>query len=295
MVAVPVAGVVAGDRQAVLDQPQTRIDIADVDVAQEASAAVDVLVGASQSHPLAFNEVGEVGPRLVVAALPDLGSVDAHEPDILTAREFELGQSPGLDPGTYAVDVDSLRPRPVVDLPSGFSFDTSPEVASFDRLAKPDCTLSALACRRTPDEPSGPGGRLKVGFWNGEQILIHPNLCGRFEDFKHPGPSVDNLATTLTELPGFRATVPAPVSLGGYDGLYVELVTVAPSCPAFWLTSRDTGLADDAVRGHVERLWILDVEGGRIVVEASHEPGATEEQVAELTRIVESVRFTGTE
>ena len=200
-----------------------------------------------------------------------------------------------LDPGTYAVEVDSLRPRPVVDLPSGFSFDTSPEVASFDRLAKPDCTLSALACRRTPDEPSGPGGRLKVGFWNGEQILIHPNLCGRFEDFKAPGPSVDNLATTLADLPGFRATVPAPVSLGGYDGLYVELVTVAPSCPAFWLTSRDTGLADDAVRGHVERLWILDVEGGRIVVEASHEPGATEEQVAELTRIVESVRFTDTE
>ncbi len=62
-----------------------------------------------------------------------------------------------------------------------------------------------------------------------------------------------------------------------------------------WLTGRDTGLADDAVRGHVERLWVLEVEGGRIVVEASHEPGATEKQVAELTRTVESITFENTE
>jgi hypothetical protein len=77
-----------------------------------------------------------------------------------------------------------------------------------------------------------------------------------------------------------------------------RLVIVAPRCELFWTTGtnpKDPYLADDSVRGHVERLWILDVEGGRIVVEASHEPGATEEQVAELTGIVESVRFTDTE
>ena len=167
-------------------------------------------------------------------------------------------------------------------------------MARFTRFGIPDCTLSKLACRWTRDEGK-PGGRLKVGFWNGEQIKVHPELCGRFEDFKRPGPSVDDLATALAGLPGFRASDPAPVSLGGYDGLYVELVTVAPPCPAFWLTGRTTGLADDAVPGHVERLWVLEVEGGRIVVEASHEPGATEEQVAELTRIVESVTFEHTE
>ena len=168
-------------------------------------------------------------------------------------------------------------------------------MARFEGWGEPDCTATALACRVTPDE-GRPGGRLKVGFWNGEQIMVHPELCGRFEDFKRPGPSVDDLATALADLPGFRAADPAPVSLGGYDGLYVELFTVAPSCPLFWLlTNRDTHLADDANPGHVERLWILDVEGVRIVVEASHEPGATEEQIAELTGIVASVRFTDIE
>ena len=205
-----------------------------------------------------------------------------------------------LAPGTYAVDVDGLRPRPVVELSKGFSFDTGPEMATFQAQGKPDCTLSALACRRTRDE-GRPGGRLKVGFWNGEQIMVHPELCGRLTDFKHPGPSVDDLADTLADLPGFRAAGPTPVSLGGYDGLYVELVTVAPSCPLFWITDTTSKenpedyLGDDANPGHVERLWILDVEGGRIVVEASHEPGATEEQIAKLTRIVESITFADTE
>ena len=211
--------------------------------------------------------------------------------DRLTSHKSQGPAAPPVDPGTYVVDVDGLRPRPVVELPEGFRFDTVSEMAAFDRDGIPDCTLSKLACRRTRDEPSGPGGRLKVGFWNGEQIKVHPKLCGRFKDFKRPGPSADDLATTLAGLPGFRAADPTPVSLGGYDGLYVKLVTIAPPCPAFWLTGRDTGLADDTVRGHVERLWVLEIEGGRIVVEASHEPGATDEQVAELTRIVESVTF----
>ena len=149
-----------------------------------------------------------------------------------------------LDPGTYAVDVDGLRPRPVVELPKGFRFHTRPELARFTRFGIPDCTLSNLACRWTRDEGK-PGGRLKVGFWNGEQIKVHPELCGRFEDFRRPGPSVDDLATTLAALPGFRAADPAPVSLGGYDGLYVELVTVAPHVarPSALTSNRPVGSA----------------------------------------------------
>ena len=205
-----------------------------------------------------------------------------------------------LDPGTYAIEVDDLRPLPVLDLPRGYSFQTDPELAALIRFARRDCTISPLACRRTRFEPSGPGGALEIGFWNGEKIMVGPDrLCGGgLAKFKHPGPSVENLATALADLPGFRATAPAPVSLGRYDGLYVELVINAPRCPLFWITgptSKDPYTDNDAVLGHVERLWILDVEGGRIVVEATNQPGATEEQIAELTRIVESVRFSDTE
>jgi len=251
--------------------------------------------------PAVVWELGDE-PRSVEQPKPPVPSISTLQPE--TAREMQdrlksyksqgRPAAPPVDPGTYVIDVDGLRPRPVVELPEGFHFDTVSEMAALTRFGISDCTLGDLACRWTRDEGK-PGGDLKVGFWNGEQIKVHPKLCGKFKDFKSPGPSVDDLASTLAGLPGFRASGPAPVSLGGYDGLYVELVAIAPPCPAFWLTSRATGLADDVVRGHVERLWVLEVEGGRIVIEASHDPGATEEQVAELTRIVESITFENTE
>jgi len=270
-------------------------------------AALAVLASCSNDDSSNRTEPSPTGAGSTTSAAPEpldrpSDSISTLQPE--TAREMrdrlksyksQGPAAPPVDPGTYVVDVDGLRPRPVVEVPEGFRFDTVSEMATFTRFGIPDCTVSNLACRRTRYEPSGPGGRLKVGFWNGEQIKVHPKLCGRFEDFKRPGRSVDDLATTLAGLPGFRAADPTPVSLDGYDGLYVELVTIAPPCPAFWLTSRDIGLADDAVRGHVERLWVLEVEGGRIVVEASHEPGATDDQVAELTRIVESVTFEHTD
>ena len=114
---------------------------------------------------------------------------------------------PPLDAGTYVVDVDGLRPHPVVDVPPGFKFSTSgPELAKFGRFVDRQ-----------------PGDDTELGFWNGDKIIVvHPERCGG--PLRRPGPGVDNLAIALADLPNFRAADPAPVSLGGHDGLYVELV-----------------------------------------------------------------------
>ena len=47
--------------------------------------------------------------------------------------------------------------------------------------------------------------------------MVSPDrLCGGgLDKFKHPGPSVEDLATALADLPGFRATAPAPVRSAG--------------------------------------------------------------------------------
>lgn len=45
------------------------------------------------------------------------------------------------------------------------------------------------------------------------------------------------------------------------------------------------------VPGQVDRLWILDVDGQRLVVDAWYLPAATAQDLAELAEVVDSIRF----
>jgi hypothetical protein len=44
--------------------------------------------------------------------------------------------------------------------------------------------------------------------------------------------------------------------------------------------------------GQVDRLWILDVDGKRLVIDAFYMPEATGEEIAQINEIVDSIRFT---
>jgi hypothetical protein len=43
----------------------------------------------------------------------------------------------------------------------------------------------------------------------------------------------------------------------------------------------------------VDRIWALDVDGERLVVDASYLPEATQQDRAELESVVDSIRFLG--
>jgi hypothetical protein len=43
--------------------------------------------------------------------------------------------------------------------------------------------------------------------------------------------------------------------------------------------------------GQVDRLWILDVEGRRLVIDANYRPGSTDHDRANLQRVVNSIVF----
>ncbi len=67
---------------------------------------------------------------------------------------------------------------------------------------------------------------------------------------------------------------PRPVTLGGYDGLYVELRIPEKldftKCPEFhaWDIDADGGLPYQQAPG-LERLWILDLDGDLVVISGS--------------------------
>jgi hypothetical protein len=158
---------------------------------------------------------------------------------------------------------------------------------------------------------SGPRG-LFVGFWN--VVDVYANSCHWIGPKVHTGSTVDELAAVLAARPLRNATVPVSVSLGGYEGRYQEWSVPKDidfsSCDkdpsdgqsyfdswtgnALWNAPYDSSGKTDRYQqgpGQVDRLWILDLEGRRLVIDATYLPGATAQDRADLQQVVDSIRF----
>jgi len=157
---------------------------------------------------------------------------------------------------------------------------------------------------------SGSGSRFHfVSFWT--VVDVYTNPCHWLGPKVHPGPTVDELAAVLAAQPLRNATVPVAVSLGGYDGKYLEWSIpngiVFSDCDkdpgdgqsyfesftgnVLWNAPYDTTDRHQQGPGQVDRLWILDVQGRRLVIDASYMPGATAQDKADVQQVVDSIRF----
>jgi hypothetical protein len=138
-----------------------------------------------------------------------------------------------------------------------------------------------------------------ITFWQVDEVYAHP--CRWKGPRLTPGPSVDDLATVLAKVPLRDATAPTKVSLDGHEGLYMEWSV--PADMDFATCDADDGThyfeswtARDGDRyqqgpGQVDRLWILDVDGQRLVIDAMSMPGADSDDIATMLQIVESIEF----
>ena len=96
-----------------------------------------------------------------------------------------------------------------------------------------------------------------------------------------------------------RTGDPTPVTVGGHDGLYLELAVPADldvtECVEGRVERWRFGPGDrrwQSEPGELDRIWILDVEGQRVVINAVHTPGASQADIDKLTRTVRSITFT---
>lgn len=110
-----------------------------------------------------------------------------------------------------------------------------------------------------------------------------------------PGPTAKDLADALARQRGTTTSDPSRVRLGGQAGLYVEVT--GPSdlaeCPgSFTLWSNNGGgMRYLQSPGQVDRLWIIDTPGERLVIDATHTPTVPAAVVRQLTAIVRSTEF----
>jgi hypothetical protein len=107
------------------------------------------------------------------------------------------------------------------------------------------------------------------------------------------GPTVDDLTIALADVWGADATAPVDVTLDGFAGKQIVLTVPTnvdfADCdngqfrrfPDFWYQGQ----------GQIDRIWILDVEGERLVVLASFFPEGSAEDLAELQQVIDSIQI----
>jgi hypothetical protein len=108
------------------------------------------------------------------------------------------------------------------------------------------------------------------------------------------GPSVDDFANAIAAHPLLDATTPVDVTLAGYAGKYLDLqlpADVARCTPdgEFWPYEPGVYAQGASHRWH---LWILDVEGIRVVVQSMDYAKTSPQRQAELRAIVDSIQIT---
>ncbi len=140
------------------------------------------------------------------------------------------------------------------------------------------------------DSNAPPDGAMLI-FWRGGWLYEDPcNASG--SPSVEVGPTADDFAAALADHPLFDATEPVDVTLDGYAGKYVDVT--APSdidqCVGeyrLW----DPGIYAQGP-DHQWHLWILDVEGIRVVVQTMDYPGTSADRQAELQAMVDSIEIT---
>jgi hypothetical protein len=107
------------------------------------------------------------------------------------------------------------------------------------------------------------------------------------------GPTVDDFANALAEHPLLDVTAPVDVTLAGYSGKYVDLQIPADisACPTSyfpWEGGRGLYAQGPGNRWH---LWILDVNGVRVVIQTHDYAGTSPQRQSELETIVASIQI----
>jgi hypothetical protein len=111
-----------------------------------------------------------------------------------------------------------------------------------------------------------------------------------------PGPTVGDLASTLTHLPGLVATTPTEVTDSGVRG--EKFTLTAPDSPAkcqtpdgYRLWVLPFGHVFSITPGQTMSIWILETAGTRMVVSSQLSPTATAKDKAAVRAILASIQI----
>jgi hypothetical protein len=217
---------------------------------------------------------------------------------IVAALGFQL-----VTPGADRIGGPAVTPEPAptpVELP-----DTTGELAAGRYFVD---NPAVTPVRFTLEVPAGwetiEGGFLgkiadrtfyvSVSSWIVDNAYVDPCQWVGSEIDPPIGPTVDDLANALADQVGRNGSEPTDVTLGGYEGKKVELSVPADfqteSCDnGDFRTWRGGGY--NYGPGQRDTVYIVDVQGERLVIHTTYLPSASEQDLAELGAVVDSIRI----
>jgi hypothetical protein len=155
------------------------------------------------------------------------------------------------------------------------------------------------------DESYSPPGGGSLIVMRGGWLYTVSQVCGGSGPDAPTGPdistgtTVEAFVTALVDHPDLDVTDPVDVTLGGYSGKYLELRAPANT------TTDELGPDPDGCNYYfvwepgvyaqgpnaLWRIWVLDVDGVRVVVRADSFPGTSQQVQAQLQAIVDSIQI----
>jgi hypothetical protein len=229
--------------------------------------------------------IAVLGSRLLLSSPSGAGGSSATP----SASATDLPQSPGPSLGTYSwpgpLTAGTYRTSLVWDVPFAFEFTVPDGWEAFDI------------------EISKPGSHgLSVEFVLVDNVYADP--CNGVQHDPPVGPTVDDLAEAVRLVPGLDVAAAAPFALDrSTNGTTVGYVVredagCAPSAFQLWalpvnrtLPGKHFGGAGKTAVAREGRIWILDVDGTRVVIRTTWDPDTTQAERNELQAIVDSVRI----
>jgi hypothetical protein len=222
-----------------------------------------------------------LGPNLGGTPDPTPTIAPSHEP---TATPIPpLPPSGALDPGTYGMPVRFGGVGFAFTVPAGWEVDIDHFVHKGT-----DGTRKESGAIMIPSITTG----VILSAWQVDRVYAdacHPDGTDLPVDA-----SVDALATALAGQLGRVTSGPAEATVGGHPAQIVELTAAADltDCGDMLLTWPDLkGGWLPASPNQIDAVYIVDVDGTRLVIVATHWAGTSAADLAELEAVVASIQI----
>lgn len=231
-----------------------------------------------------------------------------------------VGGGPSVEPSPTAAPTPEATPSPTLwtGLPEGpfvVTGSADPVQVTLDIGTPGWDRLSGLDAVTKDDDgldaPATVGVALLAWGWPaGTGVNVYGDACQWSTTIPEtPATTPDEIAAAFAAQASTDATAPVDVTVGGYAGKAITLtVPIAFDLPnatreekfadcdedtlAFYGVEGETGSARDAQgAGQIDELWILDVNGAIVILDAAYGPAVPAELVDELQALAKSATF----